>query len=349
MRKVIDTPASIVENGKFHLGIFKTEFRDLNIADADPLNLGGITPKSFRRLRIKEWQHYAIIHPDYYFGTIILTAHFTANSFFYIYNRRKNELSEHKRMLLPQRAHVAPTLYGGRSSVKERGYSVNYSNDLEKGLHEIRVEIAASAGLPAVSGSARIIEDLSYIQPLVASLPVGQNRAMYTHKVVCPVSGGFRVGSDTVTLDPARDTALVDIHKATYPHHFWWKWANFAAFDTAGKLLGANLTDNLIEDQRAWNECAMWYGGAMSLLSPARFVFDEKHTTKQWTIHDEDGRVDLSFQPDGEKKEELNFGLIKTHYRQPFGKFNGFLIDDAGTKHEVKDFFGVAEHMDAHL
>jgi Protein of unknown function (DUF2804) len=348
LRTVKETPQSIVGNGKFHYGIFKTEFRDLNITDADPLNIG-VTPKPLRLLRLKEWQHFAITTPDYYFGTVILTAHFTANSFFNIYDRKKGELIEHKRMLLPNAAKVADSLYGGHSIVSERGFKIEYFNELEKGCHEVRVEIAAKSGLPAVSGTARVLEDTAKIQPLIACLPVGPNRAMYTHKVVCPVEGGFRVGPDTIKLDPSRDTVLIDIHKATYPHHFWWKWANFAGYDSSGKILGANLTDNLIADQRSWNECAMWHGGAMSLLNPVKFDFDERHTMKPWEIHDAEGRVSLSFVPECEKIEDLNFGVIKTHYRQPLGKYNGFLVDDAGTKHEVRDIFGVAELMDARL
>ncbi|MFA6448441.1 MAG: DUF2804 domain-containing protein [bacterium] len=348
MRTIKDTPRSIVENRKFHFGIFKTEFSDLNFADIDPLNLG-VTPKPLRALRLKEWQHYAITHPDFYFGTVILTAHFTANSFFNIYDRKKGELAEHKRMLTPGHARVAPSLFGGHSKVSERGFKIEYINDLDKGFHEIRVDIAAGHGLPAVSGTARVLEDTAKIQPLIACLPVGRNRAMYTHKVACPVEGGFRVGSDTIKFDPARDTVLIDIHKATYPHHFWWKWANFAGFDSSGKILSANLTDNLILDQRAWNECAMWHGGVISLMNPVKYDFNERDTMKPWEIHDDEGRVALKFVPEGEKKEDLNFGLIRTHYRQPFGKFNGFLVDDAGTKHVVRDIFGVTELMDSWL
>jgi hypothetical protein len=348
MRTVKETPRSIVENGKFHFGIFKTEFRDLNITDTDPLNIG-LTPKPLRKLRLKEWQHYAITTPDFYFGTVMLTAHFTANSFFNVYNRRRGELAEHKRMLTPGRVKVAGSLYGGHSVVSERGYKIEYFNELEKGYHEIRVEIAAKQGLPAVSGTARVLEDTAKIQPLIACLPVGHNRAMYTHKVVCPVEGGFRVGSDTIKFDPARDTVLIDVHKATYPHHFWWKWANFAGFDPSGKIIGANLTDNLILDQKSWNECAMWNGGAMSLLNPVKFDFSERDTLKPWAISDDEGRVALKFVPEGEKKEDLNFGLVTTHYRQPFGKFNGYIVDDAGTKHEVRDIFGVTELMDSRL
>jgi len=349
MRKIQDTPPRIADNGKFNTGIFKTEFRDLNMTDVDPLSLGGLTPRPLRLLRLKEWQHYAIVHPDFYFGMVILNTHYTANTFFNVFDRRAGRLAEYKRMLTPNRAHVAPTLYGGRSFVDERGYKMEFRNDLEKGFHELSFDIAAAKKLPAVRGKFRILEDTSEIQPLIVCLPLAPNRAMYTHKVICPVEGEIKTGSETVVLDPARDNALIDVHKSTYPYHFWWKWANFAGFDASRRILGANLTDNLIQDQKSWNECAMWHGGTISLLDPVKFEFDARNTMKPWAIHGAAGRVDLKFAPEGEKKEDLNFGLIRTHYRQPFGKYNGFLVDDSGTRHEVRDVFGVAEHMDSRL
>ncbi len=349
MRQIQDTPPRIVENGRFTTGVFKTEFRNLNMADADPFSLGGLTPRAIRLLRLKEWQHYAIVHPDFYFGMVILTTHYTANTFFNVFDRRTSRLAEYKRMLIPSRAHVASSLFGGHSHVDERGFKMEFRNYLDKGVHELTFDIAVEKKLPAVRGSFRILEDTSKVQPLIVCLPLAPNRAMYTHKVVCPVDGEIRTGPETVSLDPSRDTALIDVHKSTYPYHFWWKWANFAGFDPSGRILGANLTDNLIKNQKSWNECAIWHGGAISLLDPVEFEFDPLNTMKPWSIHGADGRVDLKFAPEGQKKEELNFGLIRTHYRQPFGKYNGILVDDSGSKHEVRDVFGVAEHMDSHL
>ncbi len=348
MRTLLETPDRIVENGKFNLGVFKSPFRNLNMLDADPL-MGGAAPRALRRLRLKDWQHYAVIHPDFYFGTVIFDAGITAKTFFFAYDRRTGKLHEQRRMLPPGAAKVAESLFDGRSSAKLPGYKLEYENHIDKGRHEIRADIAASKGIPALSGRFRALEDLSKVQPLIVSLPLGASSAMYSHKVVCPAEGELKVGGESVRLDPARDIALIDVHKAYYPRRFWWKWANFAAFDSKGRVIGANLTDNLIEDQRSWNECAIWHGPEISLLGPIKFEFDEADTKKPWRISDHDGRVELDFTPQGLKVEDLNLGVFKTHYRQPLGLFNGFLVDDSGEKHPVKDVFGVAEHMDSLL
>jgi hypothetical protein len=349
MRTFQETPSKIVENGKFALGVFKSPFRNLNVLDADPLGLGGAAPRALRALRLKEWQHYALVTRDFYFGTVVWTAHYTANSFFFAFDRRSKKLSQHRKMLAPRQAVIAETLYDGKCSAKTPGYSVEYFNNIGAGRHEINVDIKESRGLPSIAGSFRVLEDLNGIQPLIVSLPLGGNRAMYSHKVVCPAEGELRVGGETVRIDPSTDVALVDVHKAYYPYHFWWKWANFAGFDDRGRIIGLNLTDNLIRDQKNWNECGMWIDGKLSLLGPARFEFDPSNTMKPWKIRDEEGRVALDFVPEGEKREELNLGFMSMHYRQPLGKFSGTLVDDAGAEHKIRGVFGVAEHMDARL
>ncbi|HOO55543.1 MAG TPA: DUF2804 domain-containing protein [bacterium] len=349
MRKLSDTPERIVENGKFNYGVFKTPFKNLNMQDAELAGALRLLPRPLRKLRLKDWQHYAIIHPDFYFGTVIFNAHFTAKAFFYAYDRRNGRLIEYLKMPLSHRVHVAENLFNGTSSVNEKGFSIEYTNRIGEGHHDIKIDIGECGDKPAVKCDIQVLEDTTATQPLIVSLPLGGNRSMYSHKVVCPAAGTIATGGETVTLEPGRDIALVDVHKAYYPHHFWWKWANFAGFDSSGKIIGANLTDNLIKDQAAWNECAVWYDGKLSLLGPITFDFDPAETTRPWHIRDSEGRVELDFVPEKEKIEELNLGLFRTHYRQPLGCFNGYLVDDSGMHHEVREIFGVAEHMDSHL
>ncbi len=352
MIDVKETPERLVENGKFHLGAFKKPFKIINSLDADPFGLGGLTPRALRKIRLKDWQHFAVIHPDFYFGTIIFDTGVIAKTFFYIYDRRSHKLSEHVKMLPASSVKLAENQYSGNCVARASGYNLEYVNRYSEGYHEITVDIAAARGLPGVKGAFKVLDDSSRIQPLIACLPLNSrgDRAMYTQKVITPAEGELTVGSELVRLERTSTSALVDIHRAFYPSHFYWKWANFAGFDSKNNLIGATFTDNLIENQKDWNENAIWLNGKMSLLGPVRFDFDPaKTSSKPWSIRDLEGRVELSFSPEGEKIEEMNFGIMKVHYRQPFGKFNGRMIDSGGTAIEVKDLFGVTEHMDSKL
>ena len=186
------------------------------------------------------------------------------------------------------------------------------------------------------------------MKPLVVSLPLGKNRGMYSHKVCCPVEGTFKVGDREIAPDPKRDTCLIDEHRGFYPRHTYWKWATFGVMGSDGKILGVQLTDNLIQDQDQWNENAIWSGGNLSLLGPVDFTFDLKNYMNNWKIKDREGRVDLDFTPLGVKEDMTNALILRMHYLQPMGTFSGSLISDDGVRHKIKDAFGVTEYHDAH-
>ncbi len=63
----------------------------------------------------------------------------------------------------------------------------------------------------------------------------------------------------------------------------------------------------------------------------------------QWSVRSADGAVDLRFQPRGERAEDVNYLLLSSRYRQPFGTFSGHLRDARGRAVEVEGLPGVTE------
>lgn len=346
-RSIEETPQALVENGKIHLGVFRTPFRKMNGLDAD--TFGGPGMRWLRRLRYKEWIHYGIIHPDWYFGMVILDAKYTAQSFFLAYNRTTRKTFRHSQMIFDRNVRLAETLWDDRSYFRHGKYRMEFQNHLDAGEHRITIEIGASGGQPAVSAEITLGEDLSRIDPLIVSLPLGPNRNMFSHKAPTTASGIVRIGNDVAQLDEKRDLGIMDEHKAYYPYHTWWKWATFAGRDDQGRIVGINLTDNLVKDADRWNENAIWIDGKIQLLGAAEFEIDKSDYMKPWKMRERNGRAELEFLPDGDKTENKNLGLLRTFYHQPYGKFRGFFIDDSGTKHPVNDYYGVTEFMDSYF
>ena len=62
-----------------------------------------------------------------------------------------------------------------------------------------------------------------------------------------------------------------------------------------------------------------------------------------WTIRSADGAVDLRFQPHGERAEDVNFLILSSRYRQPFGSFSGRLRDARGREVRIDGVPGVTE------
>jgi hypothetical protein len=334
-----ETPEKAVVKGQAQFGRFGRPFRDLNLLDAEcgiPRLLG------LRRFRLKEWVHVALVHPEWYVSLILLDLRFLALSWLHLYDRRTGKAFEHERKLPPGRFCAPANVWDHSGRFETSGYRVSVHNHLDRQVHRFDIEVGERRGLPAVAGSLALQEDPARTQPLVALLPLGTNRPMFTHKSACPVSGVLDVGGESVELTPDRTTGLLDYHKAYYPRHTFWRWATFAAIDATGSILGVNLTHNVIRDDTHFNENCIWHGNGISLVGAARFDIP-RDPSQPWTIRTEDGNVDVRLVPQGLRRERVNLGLVRSAYDQPYGLYSGTLTDSEGRRHNVENVFGLAE------
>jgi Domain of unknown function (DUF2804), C-terminal/Domain of unknown function (DUF2804), N-terminal len=340
-----ETPAWIVRDGKVTAwGAFATPFRNLNLIDADIFGTGAWEPAFFRSLRLKRWQHFAVINERFFAGFVTLSTHYLSTSFCYVYNRETREFVEHHAEKPGQSIPIAKELWNDHCLFEKRGYRIEVQNRLEAGYHRALIDIAGTKDKPGIKAELEMLEDLETIEPLIVVLPLGENRPLHTHKAPCPVRGTITLGDETVTLEESKDLVIIDVQKTFYPYSTFWKWATFAGRNEQGKLLGINLVNNMIKNDDEYNENCLWVDGKLSFFGPARFTFDEKDPTKPWEVKTTDGRCDLQFVPQGQRAERINMGLVVSDYYQPYGLWSGRVVDDNGVEHEFKDIFGVTEN-----
>jgi hypothetical protein len=340
-------PAMLVDAaGEVALGIFSSPIPVVNLEDAR-LSWRGIPwPQALVRLRLKKWQHYALILPDLFVGLALVDLGYLRTSWCHVVRRHGGQRFEHRRIGPALKLSLARSIWNGHCAIQDKGYRVEIENHLTQGEHLLTLDLAAARGAPAVSGSLRCQHDLAAIQPLEVVLPVGLNRGMYSHKVALPLAGELRVGGQCFTANPTEAFALLDIHRAHYPHHTWWNWATFAGRDREHRAIALNLTRNVNQDDNRYNENGLWVNGKLQHLGPARFVFDDAHPTAPWQLSTEDGCVDLTFTPEGERSEQLRLGLIRSVFHQPYGRFQG-TVRFAQQTLAVESLFGLCEDHDS--
>jgi len=325
-------------------------------------------PPHLARLRLKQWQHFALVLPDCFVGLALVDAAYLRKSWCHVVDRQTGRQFEHERTapapLLDLR--LARQLYDGRCHVRARGYCAFVHNHLAAGEHRLQVHIDGAAGRPEVHADLRCLHDRATIQPLDVVLPVGpdpdDNRGMYTHKVALPLEGSVHVGGRRHDASAADSLAILDIHQAHYPRHTWWNWATGAGRDASGRSVAFNLTRNVNPDDRAHNENALWVDGRLHPLGPASFSFDRARVLEPWGLRSGGGggggseatagnaasAVDLVFTPGGERSEDLRLGLLRSVFHQPYGTFSGTLRpagEPAALR--VEGLFGVCEDHDA--
>ena len=339
MGGLMEPPDRAVVDGQVQFGRYSKPFRELNLLDAQ---CGIPRVCGLRGLRLKEWVHFGVVHPDWYLSVAIVDAGLLVTSWLHLFDRRSRKAFEHVRKQPPGMFRAPANLWDHAGEIKTRGYHVAMHNHLEEQVHRLRVEVRAERSLPAVSGSLVFHEDPGRTQPLVVLLPLGPNRPMFSHKSACPASGALEIGGEKVEFQPDRDVGLLDFHKAYYPRKTFWKWATFAAIDATGSLLGVNLTHNIIEDDAHFNENCIWRGNSISLVGPARFDIP-KDPMRPWKVRTTDGAVELELAPQGLRCERVNLGLLGSTYNQPYGLYTGTLVDSTGRRHAVDRVFGLAE------
>ena len=344
MTQIQQTPERIVEDGRAVLGKFMQPFKEVNPLDSDVLMRGRKASRLMKDFRLKELEHFGIIHDDYYFGMVIFDAKFMGTSFFYVFDRRSGEFFEHSRMGPGNPIRVARELWHGECLYEHVGYLMEFENRLDAGMHRLKVDIKASRKKPAVKAELTMLEDLSRFEPLVVVSPIGEDRLLYTHKDACPVEGRVEIGGKRVELDPARHVALMDVQKTYYPFNTFWKWSTFGGYDGEGRLLAMNICQNFITDDERYNENCTWVDGKITPMSAARFDYDECDLMAPWRLATTGGELDVEFAPAGERVGKVNLGVIMSDFHQPFGEFAGSMAGPGTARLDVKGLFGLCEH-----
>lgn len=331
------------------LGAWRYPLADVDLEDASvPTGrLGKLRlPPTLGRLRLKQWQHFALVNPRLVLTFAVVDVGYLRTSWCQVFDRVRGTRVEHERRLLRGDVRVARSLWDDETHFRAPGYRVEIRNQLQAKRHVATLEADAHSGQPALRAHIHMSHDPRRDEPLVVSLPVGRGRVMYSHKAVIPAEGTVRVGPETYALSAADTHAIVDVHKAHYPHHTWWRWATFATRLPDGRSLGLNLTHNLVEDADIYNENVVWLDGRAHRLPGALFEFDPSAAEEPWHVGTRDSAVVLTFRPRGRRSEDLTAGPIRSRFKQLYGVFDG-TIQLPHERLDVRGAAGLAEDHDS--
>ena len=335
VRTIQPAPERLVVDGKIRAGLFETPPKNANLLDAEMFR----GPRAaWRRKRLMEWFGYGIITENWYLGMIIIDAKLVPISTVYVVDRRNGESFSHN--LAAGRVSVAGGPWDDRTWAKGPGYYLEFTHNLERGKNGIRFDLRA-LGKPHMKGELELTEDMERLPSLSAVIPTQPPHFFYTHKACMPVGGTVDIGDEKVTLDPSRDLANLDEHRNYAQAPALWAWGTGAVQRGEGGLIAFNLGDTGGVDQDHWNENCLWIGNRMELLGPVEWSHNPKNPHEQWNVREVNGRVNMTFTPQNGKIVKLP--PLGSYY-QMAGAYNGFIIDEGGTRHQIVDVYGCAEN-----
>ena len=310
----------------------------------DPLEAFAGVERRLRRLRLKEWIGFTLIHPDLNCSLVMQDAHYLASSEIYTFDRRRDHLHEHASNARGGSPTLPRELFGSQCVYARPGYEVVYAFGAERGTHRISLDIAATRRGPAMHGELTL-DGTGAPPPLSVSsrLPGG---AIYTHKRLYPASGSIRVGDSEFVFNPARDLAILDEHRSFLPYQTRWLWGTFAHIGLDGPV-GANFISRARGAAEPEESC-IWAPHAAEPIDDVSFAPQSADPLSPWRVWSADGRLDVIFEPDGRKNVKHQLLIAAIDYFQLFGRYTGTLRSAERT-HTLRGVHGVCECMLARL
>jgi hypothetical protein len=210
----------------------------------------------------------------------------------------------------------------------------------------LRFDIAATATAPAIKGELSLYtERRSGPLSVSARLPGGK---LYTHKALFPAGGSLTVGESAIGFDPSRDMAVLDEHKSLFPYRTRWLWGTLAT-RVDGAPVGANFCARPLLAGEEEESC-LWTPAGCEPLGGITFTpTDAGNPLAPWQVRSADGRLDVTFEPEGRKGVKHQLLLVDIDYYQLFGHYRGTLRALDGQAFDLKAAHGVCESFKARL
>jgi hypothetical protein len=321
-------PANLREDGAWKFGRYRQAIPNPDVG-ASLLN----------KFRVKEWHYSSFATEDWFFAVGLVQLGYVANAFAYLVDR--------KRPTLPPREYEAISPLGtaldfAPSSVagSTRWLRGDARIEMEWMEPEWRVKLDIPFPDAPLKGELRLAntEALALLHPLTPERPA------YTHKAAgMPATGVLDLGDQRLDFRQAYGT--LDWTRSLANRETRWKWASFAGHDKGGALVGLNLSAEVYDDAAGNSrENGFWVDGVVQPLGGVRFEVPKDPGVHDWRIVSRDANasgepeVDLSFEPYGSRRQNLDLRLIKSDFIQPFGVFRGQVRG-----HEIDGLFGVVE------
>ena len=337
-RKISENIDSIVDkNGKFNFGTYNKAIPNINMFSAhNPL--GYKAPKWFNNMRLKEWEAFQMGNEEFFVFGAIYTAKISAIIVLEIYNKISKEIISIYKFASPSKINIGDGMLNSITSYETKDFNIKIHNNLENNEIYIRANLAETKRNPKINLD---ITAYHINEPIVTCMPLGENRAIYSHKSLMPMEGSLFIDNYKAQFKKENSNLIVDDHKGYYPYKLKYDWVTAWGKDISGNTIGFNLTDNQVIDKENYNENCVWINDKMFPLPPIKV--ERNYGKKEiWHIKDKYNTIDLHFYPERKSKLKINALIICCDYEAPMGRFEGYIkVEDR--KIELKKFFGMGE------
>lgn len=338
MKKQTVTYDKLIDaSGQPHYGRFDVPVKDVNHQDFHYTNeMDRAAGRLARHFHLKQFQFAGLVSERYTLGCAIVSLKYVSNAFVYLHDRQSGELRQ-KSLLQPLslQCSMVSTPDTGMHRFRKGDTSFNfYAHDHSRSR---TVEIFSGEELRI---DFTLAEPAGF-QPIAVCTRTGFSGWTYTQKATTLAARGLiEWNGQRITVDDSFSGSY-DWTCGYLRRQTAWNWGSLSGRLADGTAIGANLANGV--NETGYNENGIWIGNRLHPCGPVNFQFDRHNRRNPWRVTSADGQLDLTFSPDGERREKLNLILLASNFTQLTGFFDGSFTDAQGNRTELHRIPGFCE------
>jgi len=300
--------------------------------------------------RIKEWDYYAVLTPEYGVAAVVADLGLFGGVDIVFFDFKE------KTFVMDQ---VFKPLTRGRLNLPRSSEQGDiHFQDRKLDLHFLRRpgQRRLTWRFPGFRRGRGIEADLLLEQPpempsmvIATSWPEKRTAFYYNQKVNCmPVQGHVRLGDRSYAFgDENRAYAVLDWGRGVWTYRNTWYWGSLSS-EIEGRSFGWNIGYGF-SDRTPASENMLFYDGRAHKLAEVTFHIPARNGKEAylspWLFSSSDGRFEMKFNPVLDRSADINLLVMRSVAHQVFGHFTGTAILDDGTRLAVNNLFGFAEKV----
>lgn len=304
-------------------------------------------------LRVKEWDYYLVTDDEYALAITVGDMGYAALASVAVIDYAAGASTTASTMgLLPMGRLGLPSSSGlGVTQFSDKKASMCFT--ASSGMRHLKVSFADFR--EGEDLSAEVVLDCEPRDSMVIATPwLEDDRAFYYNQKIVGMRalGMLCVGDATHRFDDADALGLLDWGRGVWTRDNTWFWSA-AQGRQNGRLVAFNLGYGF-GDTTAASENMVFVDGVAHKLGRVDFgipladagaqtVGERYRLMEPWHFTDDEGRLDLTFTPQIDRNDFMDFKVVVSDQHQVFGVFDGWVRLDDGSKLEVSALRGFAE------
>ena len=304
-------------------------------------------------LRIKEWDYYLVNDGEYALALTIGDMGYVALVSASLIDFKQGAFITQSTMdLLPLgKLGLPSSSSAGVTSYKDKRATMGF--EVAEGLRRLSVSFSDFADGQTLE--AEVVLDREPHDSMVIATPFAEDGSAfyYNQKIIgMRALGNLTLGDLRHDFHESSSFGLLDWGRGVWTRDNTWYWSAAQGLQ-GGHVFGFNLGYGF-GDTSAASENMLFVDGTAHKLGRvdfgipvknerARAIGDLYDLMAPWHMTDDEGRLDLVFQPEIDRCDHMDFKVVVSDQHQVFGLFNGTVTLDDGTQLHISDLRGFAE------